>query len=152
MSSDSSSVTSVNSDLDETTTIDHSHGHHKGGYHHTTESDYSGRSPSDSDLSGLSNSSGTSQATGEASTVSSVSFTQKEYANRYEDNNPGAFSRVLDRDESFLTPRDVDKKAMKANPFSNLGGIEWAGDDDNERIFGTSWMDNLFGDDGDDNI
>ena len=41
---------------------------------------------------------------------------------------------------------------MKENPFSKLGGIEWAGDADNERIFGTSWMDNLFGEDGDDNI
>ena len=66
MTSDSS----ADSDLEETTTVDHSHRHHRKGYHHTTESSYSGKSHTDDDKSGLSHSEGTSQRTGEASTVS----------------------------------------------------------------------------------
>ena len=120
-STDSGSVTSVTSDEEETTTLDHSlgdHGiHHKHGYHHTTESDYSGRSVSDDDSSGLSNSLGTSQATGEASTLSTVSFTVKEYANVYADNNSGAFVNVLERGESVLTPGASDQARQNSNPF-----------------------------------
>ena len=30
------------------------------------------------------------------------------------------------------------------------GGMDWTGDDDNEYIFGTMWLDNLYGNGGDD--
>ena len=36
--------------------------------------------------------------------------------------------------------------------YGNLGGVEWIGDEDNEYIFGTSWLDKLYGNDGDDII
>ena len=64
-SSDSDSVTSEDSDKEETTTLDHSlgdhgiHGHGLG-YGHGSESTYSGRSHTDDDSSGLSASEGTS--------------------------------------------------------------------------------------------
>lgn len=66
-----SSVTSES----EVTTPDHAHSYHHGGYDENSESAYSGRSWSDEDQTGFSDSEGTSQATGEASTLSSVSFT-----------------------------------------------------------------------------
>ena len=70
------SSTSTNSDAEEETTQSHDHSAHHGAYHGTTESTFSGVSWSDDeDYTGLSNSEGTSQDTGEASTVSSVSFT-----------------------------------------------------------------------------
>ena len=34
--------------------------------------------------------------------------------------------------------------------MGNIGGIKWNGDIDNEVIFGTLWLDKLYGDDGDD--
>ena len=67
---------SVDSDMENMTITDtHSHGHHN--WNKTSESSYSGKSHTDSSNSGLSNSEGTSQATGEASTVSTVSFKVK---------------------------------------------------------------------------
>ena len=150
-----SSVTSVDSDLDETTTVDHSHGHRrkgKGRYHQTTESDYSGRSHTDDDRSGLSHSEGTSQHTGEASTLSSVSFTVVEYTNLYADNNDGAQVNILGANETFINDEQQRKSKPTTGPFDNIGGIEWVGDVDNEKIFGSSWMDNLFGGEGDDQL
>ena len=79
----------------ETTTLDHSHSHN-GGYHENSESRYSGRSQSDEDDSGLSDSEGTSQRTGEASTLSSVSIEVKQYANYFENENDDATVRILD--------------------------------------------------------
>ena len=76
---DGSTTSSESTDTDEevsTTTLDHSHSNH-GGYHENSESRYSGRSQSDEDDSGLSDSEGTSQRTGEASTLSSVSIEVK---------------------------------------------------------------------------
>ena len=93
-----STETSIDSDAEETTTVDHSHGHHKGGYHHTTESSYSGRSHTDTSNSGFSHSSGTSQATGEASTLSSVSFTVKQYSNIWENTVKEETIRLFDAD------------------------------------------------------
>ena len=36
--------------------------------------------------------------------------------------------------------------------FGNIGGLKWQGDADNEYIFGTSWLDKLYGGAGDDVI
>ena len=45
---------------------------------------------------------------------------------------------------------------MPSLPFirfsAELGGLEWTGDDDNEIIFGTSWLDILRGGPGNDEI
>jgi Ca2+-binding RTX toxin-like protein len=38
----------------------------------------------------------------------------------------------------------------KDNKFGTLGGLEWVGDEDNEYIFGTSWLDVLKGEAGND--
>ena len=109
-----SSDPSTGSDEEETTTIDHSHNHHKNGYHHNSESDYSGKSHTDDDSSGFSDSLGTSQATGEASTLSTVSFTVKEYKNTFVNSNDGAFVRILDRDEPTIrAPRSVDEERQE---------------------------------------
>ena len=66
------------------------------------------------------------------------------------DVDTGAFVRVLDRDETILKPRESDQARLDAKKFQTIGGVTWVGDDDQEKIFGTSWMDNLFGSKGDD--
>merc|ERR1712151_732416 len=77
-----------------TTTDSHSHLHKN--WHGTSESRYSGRSHTDDSDSGLSNSEGTSQATGEASTLSTVSFTVKQYANVYKNDTAEETIQLLD--------------------------------------------------------
>jgi Ca2+-binding RTX toxin-like protein len=152
-----SSGSSSDSDLEETPTVDHTHGHHKDGYHHTTESSYSGRSHTDTSDSGFSHSSGTSNATGEASTLSSVSFTVKEYENIYENNVKEQEIRLFDADErrretEFTDEEYEDIIAQNRFKAANVGGIEWIGDADNEVIQGSAWLDDLFGSAGDDKI
>ena len=34
--------------------------------------------------------------------------------------------------------------------MGDTGGLQWNGDVDNELIFGTYWLDKLYGDEGDD--
>jgi len=140
-SSDSSSTPSVDSRFENsTTTLGHSHGNWHGRYHHTSESSYSGTYSytSGHPYTGLSNSYFTSQKTGEASTVSTVSFEQKQYLDTWANLNPGAKVELLE-DE------DVDE-------FANINGVEWIGDVDNEIIFGTAWLDVLQGGYGNDNL
>ena len=86
---ESDSSASTNSDAEEITTLDHEHTGRHGGHDEGSESVYSGRSWSDDDDSGLSDSEGTSQATGEASTLTSVSFEIVEYANIHANENNG---------------------------------------------------------------
>ena len=92
-----------------TTTLDHSHSKH-GGYHENSESRYSGRSASDEDDSGLSDSEGTSQRTGEASTLSSVSIELKQYADFYANEDDGATVRILDADDADANIYATDDK------------------------------------------
>ena len=159
--SGSTSTTSTTTEDEEETTPSHEHSAHHWGHHGTTESIYSGQSPSDDGhRTGLSNSEGTSQDTGEASTLSSVSFTIVKYFNRYENNDDAAEVFVLDADDGALLSDSDDKKhnfaaeARHSSRFEigNIGGLEWLGDDDNEKIFGTGWFDNLFGGKGDDEL
>ena len=147
MTSDSS----ADSNEEETTTVDHSHRHHIKGYDHTSESSDSGKSHTDDDNSGLSHSEGTSQKTGEASTVSSVSFTAEEYNDPYLNRDDNAQVNILKAGETFIQDaQQLNSKAFES--LDTIGGIEWVGDDDNEKIFGSSWMDNLFGGKGDDQL
>ena len=92
-----------------TTTLDHSHSKH-GGYHENSESRYSGRSASDEDDSGLSDSEGTSQRTGEASTLSSVSIKVKQYRDVFANVDDGATVRILDADDSDANIYATDDK------------------------------------------
>ena len=124
----------------ETTTPSHSHSQHHGQYH-ATESDFSGWSESDDDFySGLSDSEGTSQATGEASTLSTVSFTVIKYTNEYENNFDDAVVTVRDLRDENSTSHDEKKPKFD---MTGIDGLEWVGDADNEKILGTSWLDVL---------
>lgn len=131
----------------------HSHGHH-GGYHDPNkESTFSGVSWSDaedSEYTGLSDSEGTSQDTGEASTLSSVSVYVQEYMDFFEDENLGATVDILEAED---TGNKHDGSSTKVDHgFGGLGGLKWIGDDDNENLFGTGWLDEIFGGAGDDDI
>lgn len=125
-----------------------------GGYHDpNSESTFSGVSWSDygdEEYTGLSDSEGTSQDIGEASTVSSVSIYIQEYEDIWANENEGAAVTILeqedDNDYHHGSSTQVD------HGFGGLGGLEWIGDDDNENIFGTGWMDEMFGGDGNDEI
>lgn len=89
----------------------------------------------------MSDSEGTSQATGEASTLSSVSFTIVKYTNIYENENEGATVTIRDlRDEPVSHDDDGPQFEM-----TGIDGVEWVGDADNEKILGTGWLDRLFG-------
>ena len=98
---------------------------------------------------GLSDSEGTSQEDGEASTLTSVSIEIQEYFDFYADNDGAAQLTVELRGPER-------KKAHSKNDnvgfTEGLGGVEWIGDSDNEMIFGTAWLDSLTGSGGDDEI
>ena len=66
-----------------------------------------------------------------------MSISLKEYANIYENNFDSATVSIFD---------------AAGGKFGKLGGLNWAGDDDNEIIFGSSWLDRLRGNAGDDEI
>lgn len=133
------SSSSVNSDDEEETTLDHAHSRRHGRYHGTTESDFSGISPSDDRYTGLSNSSGTSQQDGEASTVSTVSFTQEQYANPWANDLAGAQVKIRDLRDENAARYDGDEDF----DMTGIDGLEWIGDADNEKIVGTAWLDVL---------
>lgn len=151
---------SVKSDNESGNTTDHSHGHHGWGHDSDAESTFSGVSWSDEDDSeytGLSDSEGTSQETGEASTLTSVSFVVKEYKDIYENANADEELTLLDADvmRSYLEDSDAsayDSHEHDHDEFNGITGVEWIGDADNEIIFGTSWLDGMFGEEGDDKI
>lgn len=116
----------------EETTLSHEHSDNHGGYYETTESFYSGQSWSDDEGTGFSNSSGTSQATGEASTLDTVSFDAEEYADMYEDNDDDASIRIIGADEfqdyRALTSDDEgiyidDAQNSSRFEIGNIGGV-----------------------------
>jgi len=140
-STDSNSVPSVDSkEENDVTTLSHEHffrANH--GYYDTSESSYSDTySWYSNPYSGYSNSSWTSQKTGEASTVSTPSFKQVQYADKWANNNSGATVDIIESETG--------------NEWGNIAGLEWSGDQDNEIIFGTAWLDVLAGKSGNDNI
>jgi hypothetical protein len=152
-SSDSDSATESGSMTSmtemETTTPDHEHSQYHEDYK-ATESDFSGWSESDDDfLSGLSDSEGTSQATGEASTLSTVSFTVQKYTNTYENNFNDAVVNVRDLRDENPTSHDDEKPKFD---MTGIDGLEWTGDADNEKILGTGWLDILLGNAGRDQV
>ena len=98
-----------------------------------------------SGYTGGSNSHGTSQRTGEYSTLSTVSIRLAKFKEFYENANTDA-----DGDNSIiiLTHDDTDN----SDEYGRVGGLQWTGDADNEYIFGTAWLDKLYGGDGNDVI
>ena len=144
----SSSATSMSMD----TSATHSHPHH-GWAHSAGESTFSGVSWSDDgERTGLSHSEGTSQDTGEASTLSSVSILIQEYNDFWANANEGAAVTILDAEDDSGKHHGSGAKNPKDNGFGGLGGVEWIGDDDNENLFGTGWLDEIFGGKGADDI
>lgn len=133
--------------------MDHEHaGDHDWWFDEDAESSYSGHSWSDEDYTGFSNSEGTSQRTGEASTLSSVSFKVEEYENIYENKNDEATLDFVEVSGPGPEWEDVDPNKDTKESFAGIGGLEWTGDADNEKTFGTSWLDKLRGGDGDDQM
>lgn len=135
------SVASLDHDLS-----DHSGFKHKGHFHHPLESRYSNTDSEnlDGDTQG-SHSHGTSdlQNDGKASTVSTQSIILEEYKEFYA--NEEIKEEVKIRDAV-----DPGRMAKGNRTTAAPGGIEWTGDADAEYIFGTSWLDILYGGDGDD--
>ena len=68
--------------------------------------------------------------------VSTQSIELVEYMDFYEDGNSGASVSIegLGGDDDVGMP----------------GGVTWTGDTDNEYIFGSDWLDNLYGNNGND--
>ena len=107
----------------------HRYKNHHHGWDGSSESTYSGRSLTDTSDSGLSNSEGTSQATGEASTVSTVSFTVKQYANVWDNATAEETIELLVAepetdlvftpmtDEFTLALSDADRDKIEAKKF-----------------------------------
>jgi hypothetical protein len=157
------SVTTVTSSSDSapesTVSETHSHSHHSydsphdnrgyiGAYgrplHHGGESSHSGTylSPNNSGDTGASNSHGTSNRTGEASTLSTVSIKIKETLDYYNNSitSEGSDVKILDM--------PVAHGGVETPEYANIGGLSWEGDADNEYIFGTAWFDKLYGGEG----
>jgi len=109
-------------------TDSHEHAHHglEWGNDSDAESDYSGDSWSDEgDYTGLSDSEGTSQSTGEASTLSTVSIELKEYDNYYKNDNDDAFYELLTA-EDFDDAGDYEAGVTgAATDFNGIAGISW---------------------------
>ena len=118
------------------------------------ESSHSGTFLSDntSGDTGGSNSHGTSERSGKASLLSTVSIELKEnltyFANNITSDNDSVNDSSVTTTIEILTVSD----AAGDNKFGKLGGVQWEGDADNEYIFGTSWLDKLYGSDGHDII
>jgi Ca2+-binding RTX toxin-like protein len=150
--SDTNSVTSTSSSdssADSTVSDDHSHSHHGYGYHdssHVKESSHSGTywSLNESGDTNGSFSHGTSNRTGEASTVSTVSIKLKPFKEFYANDVHDQMVEILD------DPNKAD--SVINHNFNGIGGVKWTGDADNEYIFGTSWLDKLYGGAGGDVI
>ena len=66
-----------------------------------------------------------------------MSISLKEYTNIYENLHDDAEVFIFD---------------TKGGKFGKLGGLNWKGDEDNDIIFGTSWLDRLEGKGGNDEI
>ena len=137
-STSSTSDVSLDHDLS-----DHSGFKHKGHFHHPLESRYSGTNSENlwRDTQG-SKSRGTS---GIGSTVSTQSIELSLYTEIYENTSEG-------RMYTFNDP-SPDRMYTGIQAASGLGGgVTWEGDNDNEIVFGTSWLDVLRGDFGDDTL
>ena len=96
-----------------------------------------------SGYTGGSNSHGTSQRTGEYSTLSTVSIRIAKFKEFYENANTESANSII-----ILTHDDTDNPEV----YGKVGGLQWTGDADNEYIFGTAWLDKLYGGDGNDII
>ena len=118
------------------------------------ESSHSGTFLSDntSGDTGGSHSHGTSDRSGKASLLSTVSIELKEnltyFANNITSDNDSVNDSSVTTTIEILTVSD----AAGDNKFGKLGGVQWQGDADNEYIFGTSWLDKLYGSNGHDII
>ena len=142
-----SSVESTSEAGKSTVSDTHSHGTasrlmyhypHSGG-----ESSHSGTllSKNLSGETGGSRSHGTSQRTGEASTLSTVSIKLKKFKEFFANDNTTT-------DDLTLSVELLS--AAGGSEFGHVGGLKWEGDEDNEYIFGTAWLDKLYGGAGND--
>lgn len=57
---------------------------------------------------------------------------------------------IRDADPSSEAEGYVADQSSKLFELGSIGGIDWLGDDDREKIFGTSWIDDLRGMKGND--
>ena len=136
MTSSASSDSSLQSAGDTTPSHQHSHA---GGWRHDedAESTFSGVSWSDVNddhHTGLSHSEGTSQQTGEASTLSSVSIKIKSYNDIWA--NTAAADEKLTISLGNLENPELRKKhnadSQQGFDMDGVGGVKWEGDDDRE--------------------
>ena len=127
-----SSMTSVQSSSDTTPSHEHSHA---GGWRHDddAESTFSGVSWSDVNddhHTGLSHSEGTSQQTGEASTLSSVSIEIESYSDFWANTAANEKLTISLGNPELRKKHNAD--SQQGFDMDGVGGVEWTGDNDSE--------------------
>ena len=126
-----SSTTSMQSSSD--STPDHEHSHAGWRHDEDAESTFSGVSWSDVNddhHTGLSHSEGTSQQTGEASTLSSVSIEIKRYRDVWANETANEPLTISLGNPELRKGYDAD--SQQGFDMDGVGGVEWTGDADNE--------------------
>ena len=152
--SDSEGSLSSDSSADSLNSLDHDLSDHSGfkhgKFHHPLESRYSGTASENphGDTQG-SLSRGSSDGD-QASQVSTQSIMLVEPVNIYSNNQSGTDESDDSTIETSLMFLDEDGNLLEDGTVGGIGGIFYQGDADNEVIFGTSWLDELIGGEGND--
>ena len=133
---------SSDSEPNSTVSVDHSHDEFFKGNNNQSESRFSGTNSENlRAYTQGSISQGTSNDSDSASTVSTVSIELQAFAEFFSDHEGNSFS--------FL---ENSGRPLTKNKVGRNGGYDWSGDGDAELLFGTMWLDQLYGGAGNDLI
>jgi len=75
-----------------------------------------------------------------------------EYPDYFANENEGANVTIRNADPPTETETYTADEIQEPFQIGSIAGVDWVGDDDKEKIFGTNWFDGLFGRKGNDNI
>ena len=165
LSASEDGVVSSDTSNDSSISLSHSLSDHSGfkfKNQHPDESRYSGTASENlHGFTAWSRSHGTSDNTDNPSILSTVSISEVLPFDFYGansgtdetgiDSTTGTTIELLDRNGTAGPVSTLVRDPLAATVFE-IGGIRWTGDTDNETIFGTDWLDVLYGGGGDDRL